>query len=661
MDEQAFISRTLNFNKALNDGRLAKGSVDQLQDMQQTAPSHLKWYTNLENGKESIKDFLINLDNTSRVQSDVECIKTIYRGIDVIMESIVNEIAKLRTNFSGRLVKMGSAYNHMKIDKPNEFDFAFEMSIEKILNGKAKMKDFKSDKGRVFIYVDFGEETPDISEFDYCALPKNPQLEMFLSINGSKDAECYKGALRRHGDEYILNTQAIAYDLFNVLDSVVANLELPDNWSHGGYNIPHYSGLRLNIPAYLIQFAYHPSDKQTPLVVSVDFAPVIKLPEFIQFTPMDVVDDYLDIHGYITSTWQRLECGTFKGGYYSFAEEEWLKTYDSNSIPKVVIRVCKALHNMVKLTTPKYLTKFTAEMIAKQRRNKDAKKSRNGTDFMERLSLQLVYNSRVPSQSEFATYADVNENSGGYDYVPSYIFKRIVMALMVLDEQKGREWTEEDVPDLVVSVFMIINDIIMSVNQATPVISSYKVTDDNKTFVLSILPRSEVHKKTKYGNHTSATSLQITNVADQHEQAACSLRPSKATVSRIEELFEISLAHMGGPNSILNKRSEKTLHRYQHELKPYLSLHEAIKQGRCAGLSHLFLRGQFCDREKLIGLDDGIERVFELLKCVSEGAPKALIRIRKSIEVDEDEDDIDIDKMFITRAQLRSLMTDGKV
>lgn len=107
MDEQAFISRTLNFNKALNDGRLAKGSVDQLQDMQQTAPSHLKWYTNLENGKESIKDFLINLDNTSRVQSDVECIKTIYRGIDVIMESIVNEIAKLRTNFSRKTGKNG--------------------------------------------------------------------------------------------------------------------------------------------------------------------------------------------------------------------------------------------------------------------------------------------------------------------------------------------------------------------------------------------------------------------------------------------------------------------------------------------------------------------------------------------------------------------------
>ncbi|CAC5379922.1 unnamed protein product [Mytilus coruscus] len=334
MDEEAFINRTLTFNDALNNGRVAKGSVDQLQDMQQTAQSHLKWYTHLENGKERIRDFLINLDNISRVQSDGEYIKTIYRGVDVIMESIVNEIAKLRTNLSGRLVKMGSAYNHMKIDQPNEFDFAFEMSIEKILNEKAKIKEIKSDKGRVFIYVDFEEETPDISEFGFCALPRNPKLEMFLSINGSKDAECYKGALRRHGDEYILNTQAIAYDLFNVLDSVVANLELPDNWSHGGYNLPRYSGLRLNIPAYLIQFAYQPPDKQTPLVVSVDFAPVIKLPEYIQFTPADVVDKYLDLHGYRTFTWQRLECGTFKGGYYSFAEEEWLKMYDSKCHPK---------------------------------------------------------------------------------------------------------------------------------------------------------------------------------------------------------------------------------------------------------------------------------------------------------------------------------------
>ncbi|CAC5379921.1 unnamed protein product [Mytilus coruscus] len=270
---------------------------------------------------------------------------------------------------------------------------------------------------------------------------------------------------------------------------------------------------------------------------------------------------------------------------------------------------------------------------------------------------QLVYNSHVPCQSEFATLADVNENIGGYDYVPSYIFKRIVMTLMVLDEQEGREWTEEDVPDLVISVFMIINDIIMLVNQATAVISSYKETDDGKGFLLSILSRSEVHKKPKNGDHISTTFLQMTN---SDNQANCRIVPLKATAYPSEELLEISLDHLRGPD-IIYKRPDKALPRYKHELKPYLSLHEALKQGRCDGLSHLFLRAQFSDQEKIIGLDEGIERVIELLKCVSGGAPKALIRIRKSIVVDEDEDDLNIDEMFITRAQLRSLMADGKL
>lgn len=85
MDKNAFISRTVTFNSALNKGRTAMGSVDQIHDMQQTAQSHVKWYTNLAFGKDRIRDFLINLDNISRVQSDDEYIKTIYRDAFIIM------------------------------------------------------------------------------------------------------------------------------------------------------------------------------------------------------------------------------------------------------------------------------------------------------------------------------------------------------------------------------------------------------------------------------------------------------------------------------------------------------------------------------------------------------------------------------------------------
>lgn len=118
--------------------------------------------------------------------------------------------------------------------------------------------------------------------------------------------------------------------------------------------------------------------------------------------------------------------------------------------------------------------------------------------------------------------------------------------------------------------------------------------------------------------------------------------------------------YLRGPD-IIYKRSDKARPQHQHELKPYLSLHKAIKQGKCSGLSNLFLRAQFSDEAKIIGLDEGIERVIELLKCVSDGASKAFIHIRKPIVEDEDEDGLTVDEIFITRAQLRSLMKESKL
>ena len=66
---------------------------------------------------------------------------------------------------------------------------------------------------------------------------------------------------------------------------------------------------------------------------------------------------------------------------------------------------------------------------------------------------------RISSNSEFAVLEDVYENVGCHECIPSYVIKKMVMTLMVLDGQEGRNWNVNDIPDLVVTVFMAVNDI----------------------------------------------------------------------------------------------------------------------------------------------------------------------------------------------------------
>lgn len=40
---------------------------------------------------------------------------------------------------------MGSAYNRLKIDKPNEVDFTYEMNIQTMLGENVMITDFKSE------------------------------------------------------------------------------------------------------------------------------------------------------------------------------------------------------------------------------------------------------------------------------------------------------------------------------------------------------------------------------------------------------------------------------------------------------------------------------------------------------------------------------------
>ena len=619
--------RVVNFNQALMKSRAFTGSMDEIRNVEMLALPHVQWFN--EHGKQELKQFMVNLDAEQKVTDDTESNKKIYEGIYSILDSICSKIAATKPQLSGELIKMGSTHSHMKINKLDEFDFTYELDIHTILNENARIMPSESKQNRLLLRVDFDEDKPvDVNEFDIEEYPNDPYLDTILSMNGSKDAERYKSIISKHGDSYILNTEAVGLAIFNVLDDVIPSLELPEHWSHGGYNYPHYSGLRMNIPAYLMQFVYHGTD--TPLHISVDFAPVLKLPSHIRCKTGDIVDGFLEEHGFIDHQWQRLECGAVKGGYNSLAEKKWLSTYPANSVPKTVVRVCKALHALLKLGTPKYLNKITAKKVAMSHhsRTNDCenvdREMNNYMMFLEHCLCQLKTN------NDFATFLDIHEVIGDHDYVSSYIFKRIVMTMMVMDCSQGRLWTLDDIPGLVLSVFMIVNDLIIAVNQTQLLFGNRSEiqSDTEEGEIIEIIPRSHLPE------------LQRT------------IKPSE-----IFEQVEISIDKYKCKrrDTVIYERSKEEP-KLSESLKWYLSLQEAIKEGKCRSIACLFLRYKFTAKAKLKGLDDGIARVFKFLWCVTVGDSNPLIDIYKQQDPDDDEEEEEIEKYLITRKELDVLL-----
>lgn len=86
------------------------------------------------------------------------------------------------------MYKMGSAHIGLKIDKPVEKDFTYEINTQTIFGKNAMLTDLKSESNLMVIHVDFGGESPDLSKFDFVQFPSdNPELERILPLNGSKD------------------------------------------------------------------------------------------------------------------------------------------------------------------------------------------------------------------------------------------------------------------------------------------------------------------------------------------------------------------------------------------------------------------------------------------------------------------------------------------
>ena len=640
----SFAIRLLVFNSSLAGARTPQGDMNRISITEPLAHKHVSWYENSTTAKQYLVQFLLELDIHARTDQDNAYCRQIREDMDRIINTISQKIGEQMPVFRGNIVRMGSSHNGTKIGKPDEFDFTFELNLPTLLNEHTYVETLKTENNRVRIYLENQYGFPDLSVFDLVGYPKDSEtLDFCLSINGNKDKERYKSAISKEENKHVLNTESVGFALYNVLDTVVSAMTLPDNWSHGGYRYPYYSGIRLNIPAFLLQFAYKAPGAEQPLFISVDFAPVLRLPN-IQVVSNDVVYQHLLQNDYVNYHWQRLECGSFRmGGYIGMAEEAWFAEYPPDSVAKIVIRVCKALHNMVKLDTPKFIRRDLVEKISELlKRDK-----KNGQDLYEHdfMMLEIYHYQRIRQpnlEGKYATFEDMCETAGSHHYITSYIFKRVVFTLMVLDENHGRDWTKEDLSDIVLSIYLFINDLIISVNQGTIIPISSKSENDDSC-VVKMIRRSELTDKLQNDMESDNASVK----GKTHRQSL------EIDFSRFRQ--ETS------PITIYERNPERPKSTVS-PLKWYFNLHNALAEGKCDFLASLFLRNEFSATSRNVGLDEGISRVLQLLKSASEGVEKAVIYTEEDVEplTDSNDREINIDDVLITKEELKTLLCDNK-
>ena len=371
----------------------------------------------------------------------------------------------------------------------------------------------------------------------------------------------------------------------------------------------------MNMPAYTLQLGYKRPDDQDTLMISVDIAPILLLSsENITVSEQDVVNHYLRSSDYAHDLWFRLDCGTYKGAVLSTAEETWLSTYDFGSIAKTSIRICKMLHSMIPLTLPRYMPRYLVTQIIDYQKRK-MNKSATDEDLeleSERLmnnlmSLHLstgippwtVHHLQDPAQ--YITFRDLGENVGGHEYVSSYIYKRLVMTLMALDEHAGRYWTAADLPNIIVSVFLFINDLIFAANQSTMLMVPVQLSESDNG--------SEPEEDDGWaGSKPTVVIRQL----DNKRHAAFNLVKRSVLVKQAGEAASAEKDTADPQQEDVESESDDGA-TFPEPPSMYAKLKSALTSGKCAGIVKLFLKDAYGRQGRQPGLDEYIACVLETI------------------------------------------------
>lgn len=618
MAKWSFSRRLLEFHHAHTRGRHPNASCDPesiANDFKTCGWQHAKCFHSAHALDSTVMiDYMRELDVRRRVDPTDEFVDTVSKDVHKIVEGVIEKLSAEFPIFKGRLLRMGSSHNGLKVGAPDEYDFCLELDFDSLLRGAGKFEGFEQEKGRFILYLQFDGDprNHDIVHF----IEEGNVVEM-LSLNGANDAPRYRSAVGKRGDRFILNTESVAFAFFNSVDKVLREYTLPLNWQFGGFNQPNFSGLRLNMPAYTLQLGYKRPDDQDTLMISVDIAPILLFSsDNITVSEQDVVNHYLRSSDYAHDVWFRLDCGTYKGAVLSTAEETWLSTYDFGSIAKTSIRICKILHSMIPLTQPRYMPRYLVTQIIdyqKRKMNKTATEEDLELDcewLMNNLmSLHLltgippwtVHHLEDPAQ--YITFRDLGENGGGHEYISSYIYKRLVMTLMALDEHAGRHWTAADLPNIIVSVFLFINDLIFAANQSTMLIVPVQLSESDDG--------SEPEEEDDSWTEGSKPTVVIGHLDNKPDQAFNLVKRSVL----VKQAGEAASAEKdtGDPQQEDLESESDDGATFPEPPSMYAKLKSALTSGKCAGIAKLFLKDAYSRQGRQPGLDEYIACVLETI------------------------------------------------
>ena len=72
-----------------------------------------------------------------------------------------------------------------------------------------------------------------------------------------------------YSEELIMNPSKVQRHFRKIFDQAMASIDLPNDWQHGGFQRPAFSGVRRHGPATMIQLIYRTSTDEFKLNVDV--------------------------------------------------------------------------------------------------------------------------------------------------------------------------------------------------------------------------------------------------------------------------------------------------------------------------------------------------------------------------------------------------------
>ncbi|KAK2143640.1 hypothetical protein LSH36_824g01032 [Paralvinella palmiformis] len=349
--------------------------------------------------------YLNRLDQSQRIgeRSDRERVKTIQTGIECIVERLTARIGRAESMFTGKIEHMGSIYDGLKVGAPDEFDFMLVLDQFTHDNGLGRILLTSNPPGFAAISVNVKDAPSKWPVVDYCL-----EHEQLFVVDKVVVHYCSKGRRVK-----VLDPLIIQKEYRQIADKQMAVIDLPDKWSHGGFNKPHFSGHRKHGPATLFQFMYQDKEGEIKVTIDLTLAIRLRLGVDLAVTEMNLLRRFPLGNRYPEILLERLQTDPgmhviplyskflIEGGHAkkkynwrvscSCSEKIVFQSMPDTSLFKTAIRVLKILRDK-HLTYYKRKTERKRKKLRRKATNKATGRSRSDSDedeFLERFHASL--------------------------------------------------------------------------------------------------------------------------------------------------------------------------------------------------------------------------------------------------------------------------------